>query len=61
MDAKEFYAKVAEMRKAQKDYFKTRDVLVLKNAKALEREIDEEIKRVFGPIDKQNDEQLKLF
>ena len=61
MNAKEFFDKVVEMRKAQKDYFKTRDVLVLKNAKALEREIDEEIKRVFGPIDKQNDEQLKLF
>ena len=61
MNAKEFFDKVVEMRKAQKDYFKTRDVLVLKNATALEREIDEEIKRVFGPIDKQNDEQLKLF
>lgn len=55
MDAKEFYAKVAEMRKAQKDYFRTRDALVLKNAKALEREIDAEIKRI------EDMKQFKLF
>lgn len=55
MDAKEFYAKVAEMRKAQKDYFKSRDSQVLMKAKALERVVDEEIKRI------EDQKQLKLL
>lgn len=45
METKEFYAKVAEMRKMQKEYFKKRDVIVLKKAKELEREVDAEIER----------------
>lgn len=58
MTAQEFFEKVAEMRKAQKDYFKTRDVGALKTAKQLEREIDAEIKRIEEITD---DKQLKLF
>lgn len=46
MDAKTFFSKVCAMRKYQKEYFKTRDVQVLRQSKALEREIDEEIARV---------------
>ncbi len=34
------------MRKAQKDYFKTRSQTALRNSKALEAEIDKEIERV---------------
>lgn len=34
------------MRKYQKEYFKTRDVQVLRQSKALEKEIDDEIARV---------------
>ena len=45
MDTKEFYSKVAEMRKLQKDYFRHRDDIVLKKAKELEREVDAEIER----------------
>lgn len=58
MTAQEFFEKVAEMRKAQKDYFKVRDVGALLTAKQLEREIDAEIKRVEEITD---DKQLKLF
>lgn len=46
MNAKEFFIKVAEMRHAQKSYFGTRSKEKLEKAKALEREIDNEIKRV---------------
>ena len=46
MDAKTFFQKVVLMRKAQKDYFKTRSQTALRNSKALETEIDNEIERV---------------
>ena len=46
MKPKEFFDKVAEMRSAQKEYFRTRSPQVLSESKRLEREIDAEIKRV---------------
>lgn len=46
MNAREFFDKVVEMRNAQKEYFKTKDKDVLKEAKTLEAEIDREIRRV---------------
>lgn len=46
MDAKTFFQKVELMRKAQKEYFKTRSQTAMCNAKALEAEIDKEIGRV---------------
>lgn len=46
MNAKQFFDKVAVMRKAQKDYFHTRSQASLRQSKALEREIDAEIERV---------------
>jgi len=59
MTGREFYLRVVEMRKAQKLFFKTRDRGVLNKSKALEREIDEEIKRVEAVI--RQHEQPKLF
>lgn len=46
MNPEQFFNKVAEMREAQKDYFATRDPSTLRKSKALEGEIDREIKRV---------------
>lgn len=46
MNAKQFFDKVAEMRKAQKEYFRTRTPLALNQSKQPEREIDKEIERV---------------
>lgn len=46
MTAREFFEKVAAMRQAQRDYFKTRDKEVLIRSKQLEKEVDDEIKRV---------------
>lgn len=46
MNHKEFYELVKSMRKAQRDYFRTRDLEILKKSKHLESMLDKEIKRV---------------
>lgn len=46
MDAKSFFDKVCRMRKAQKEYFRTKSGRALNESKQLEREIDAEIERV---------------
>ena len=46
MNAKQFFYKVSAMREAQKRYFKYRTSDELSKARILEKEIDEEIKRV---------------
>ena len=46
MTAREFFYLVANMRQAQNDYFRTRDPMILRACKAIEREVDEEIARV---------------
>ena len=62
MDAKTFFQKVVLMRKAQKEYFKTRNQTALRNSKALEAEIDKEIERVNNIIGTpQPPKQTNLF
>lgn len=46
MNSKDFFNKVALMRRLQKEYFKTRSKSVLSDCKAIEREVDTEIRRV---------------
>ena len=46
MNAKEFFLTVAQMREAQKKYFKNRFSADLEKAKELEKIIDAEIERV---------------
>lgn len=46
MNAKEFFYLVAEMRDAQKSYFEKRDNRVLRACRALENNVDKEIRRV---------------
>nr|DAH74719.1 MAG TPA: CREB-regulated transcription coactivator 2-helix, CREB binding, CREB, PROTEIN.0A [Caudoviricetes sp.] len=46
MNKRQFFEKVALMRESQKEYFRTRSHDVLRKSKALEAEIDAEIKRV---------------
>lgn len=46
MTPKEFFYLVAQMRAAQSQYFKTRDNLSFRAARALENDVDREIKRV---------------
>lgn len=55
MDAKTFFDKVSQLRKAQKEYFRTRSGRALTESKRLEKEIDAEIERVYKVMaDKQN-------
>lgn len=59
MDEK-FIKLVAEMRKAQKDFFKTRDSTYLKKSKALEKKVDEEIQKHFTNEPPQEQQYLFL-
>ncbi|WP_347288253.1 hypothetical protein [uncultured Alistipes sp.] len=46
MTPKQFFDKVVELRQAQREYFRTRLPDTLRKSKAIEAEIDKEIKRV---------------
>lgn len=46
MNARQFFDKVVEMRRLQKEYFKSRSPFVLDKSKKIEKEVDDEIKRV---------------
>lgn len=46
MNSREFFYLVSNMRRAQRDYFNTREQLDLRRARALENEVDKEIDRV---------------
>lgn len=48
MKPREFYDKVVQMRRMQKEYFKNRSSIALQKSKQLEKEIDDEITRVEG-------------
>lgn len=58
MNAKEFHDAVVKMREAQKEYFKYRLSSDLNKSKRLEKEIDDEIKRVNKALE--NKGQLKI-
>lgn len=53
MNSRVFFDKVALMRRLQKEYFKTRSKTVLEQCKAVEKEVDVEIKRVNAIIGNQ--------
>lgn len=46
MNSREFFFLVANMRAAQKSYFRTRDNGAFRAARALENDVDREIERV---------------
>lgn len=48
-DLRQFLELVARMREAQKEYFITRDHVVLTRSKGLERQVDEFIRNVNQP------------
>ncbi len=51
------HAKVIEMRKAQKEYFRTRDMVTLSQARNLEREVD----KILKEIEQQKSSLASLF
>lgn len=58
MNAKEFYELVVKMREAQKNYFRSRTQVYLKESKQHEKEVDKEIKRVQGVVSKRDNPTL---
>lgn len=62
MNAREFYDTVVQLRKAQRDYFRTRSQRSLNESKQLERLVDAEIKRVEEVLRRQTEQaQGKLL
>lgn len=62
MNARQFYDTVVKMRKAQRDYFRTRSQRHLNESKELEAQVDAEIKRVEQIQQQQaNNQQLKML
>jgi len=60
MTPKEFFDKVSRMRKAQKEYFRTRSGRALSDSKRLEKEIDDEIERVNKVIEAKNNPKMEF-
>lgn len=56
MDARAFFYLVAEMREAQKAYFETHDRVVFRAARALENDVDREIRRVRDIVNRKEKE-----
>ena len=54
MTAKEFFYLVADMRDTQRRYFESRDRATLRAARALENDVDREIRRVKRIVDQEN-------
>ena len=54
MTPKEFFYLVAEMRDTQRRYFETRDKATFRAARALENEVDREIRRAKNIVETEN-------
>lgn len=61
MNAKQFYETTRAMRAAQKKFFKSRSSFDLREAKRLERIIDDEIARADAIEESKQPQQLTLF
>ena len=60
MTPKEFFDKVSRMRKAQKEYFRTRSGRALSDSKRLEKEIDDEIERVNKVMEEKQNPKMEF-
>ena len=60
MTPKEFFDKVCRMRKAQKEYFRTRSGRALADSKRLEKGIDDEIERVNKVMEAKNNPKMEF-
>lgn len=61
MDARQFFNLVSEMRNKQKEYFRTRTQSALKESKALEKRVDDEIERVGQVLKEKKEPRLTGF
>lgn len=60
MNPKEFFSLVEKMREAQKEYFRCRSSSELSKSKRLEKEVDDEIKRVNEVIKQRISPQIEF-
>lgn len=60
MTPREFFDKVSRMRKAQKEYFRTKSGRALNERKRLEQDIDAEIERVNKVIEKKQNPKMNF-
>lgn len=60
MTPREFFNKVSRMRKAQKEYSRTRSGRTLSDSKRLEKEIDAEIERVNKVMEAKNNPKMEF-
>lgn len=61
MNSREFFDKVALMRRLQREYFKTRSKTVLDKSKTVEKEVDAEIERVNAILGIRQPREQNLF
>lgn len=61
MKPREFYDKVVQMRRMQKEYFKNRSSIALQKSKQLEKEIDDEITRVEGILGRSERNRIRVI
>lgn len=61
MNARQFFDRVVQLRKFQKEYFATRSKDALRQSIALEKEIDAEIERVQALVNSKPVEPSNLF
>lgn len=61
MNARQFFDRVVQLRKFQKEYFATRSKDALRQSIALEKEIDTEIERVQAALNDKPVEPPNLF
>ncbi len=60
IDKSNFLDLVARMRKAQKDFFSSHSKSALNLSKTLERQVDEQLKKL-GAVEQENKSQSKMF
>lgn len=58
MDHEAFYKLVVALRNKQKEYFRTRSQSALRESKALEKRVDDEIKRVENILKAKSESKL---
>lgn len=59
MTPKEFFDKVVEMRRCQKEYFKNKRQIDLRISKQIEREVDEEKESLYKTVSRSRFNNLK--
>lgn len=60
-EIKQFVELVVEMRRTQKEFFKSRNYTVMQKAKILEKEVDEKAAEILNSFNKDVENQPDLF